>query len=330
VAGTRTWTDEAMELFGLTLADRRGRVGGDADEFNLALHPDDRHLPQSFYELAHRQDWYPVEYRILRPDGTIRWVSGGGQVVSRGKDGKAQRLVNVVTDITGRKLAEEHIKLLMNELSHRAKNLLAVVLSIATQTRRTAGTFDEFLTRFTQRLQGLAASHDLLALQDWQGASLTDLVRDQLAPFVEAGSARLSVSGSSIFLGPKAAEAIGLALHELATNAVKYGALSSPAGRVTVSWDWKTSATEPRLLQMSWEERGGPPVSLPTSKGFGHVVFGRIVTEILDGKVEMDFASEGLNWKLLIPTRNLVTEQAAARDWFASPARLSERRTVSD
>lgn len=170
----------------------------------------------------------------------------------------------------------------------------------------------------------------MLALQDWQGASLTDLVRDQLAPFVEAGSARLSVSGSSIFLGPKAAEAIGLALHELATNAVKYGALSSPAGRVTVSWDWKTSATEPRLLQMSWEERGGPPVSLPTSKGFGHVVFGRIVTEILDGKVEMDFAPQGLNWKLLIPTRNLVTEQAAARDWFASSARLSERRTVSD
>jgi PAS domain S-box-containing protein len=330
VAGTRTWTDEAMELFGLTLAGHRGRVGGDADEFKLALHPDDRHLPPSFYELAHRQDWYPVEYRILKPDGTIRWVSGGGQVVSRGKDGKAQRLVNVVTDITDRKLAEEHIKLLMNELSHRAKNLLAVVLSIATQTRRTAGTFDEFLRLFTQRLQGLAASHDLLALQDWQGASLTDLVRDQLAPFVEAGSARLSVSGSSIFLGPKAAEAIGLALHELATNAVKYGALSSPAGRVTVSWDWKTSGTEPRLLQMSWEERGGPLVSLPTSKGFGHVVFGRIVTEILAGKVEMDFAPEGLNWKLSIPTRNLVTEQAVARDWFASPARLSERRAASD
>ena len=311
-AGTRTWTEEAMALFGLTLVDGRGRFGGEDDEFRLAIHPDDRDLTESFYQQADRQDWFPVEYRILKADGTIRWLSGGGQVVARGKDGKARRMVNVVADITDRKRAEEHIHLLMRELTHRAKNLLAVVLSIASQTGRTAGTFEEFLARFSLRLQGLAASHDLLVLQDWRGASLADLVRDQLAPFVETGSTRIDVSGPCVVLGPKAAEAVGLAVHELATNAVKYGALSVPTGRVTVSWAWENPDTEPRQLRLSWLERGGPLVMRPTNKGFGHIVFGRIVTEILSGKVEMDFGPEGLSWQLLLPASNLVTERTTA------------------
>ena len=127
-----------------------------------------------------------------------RWLSGGGQVVARSPDGKAQRLVNVVADVTDRKVAEEHVKFLMGELTHRSKNLLSVVQAIASQTGRTVDTFEEFQKRFAQRLQGLAASHDLLVLQDWQGASLTDLVRDQLAPFTEPGSERVTVSGPDV------------------------------------------------------------------------------------------------------------------------------------
>ena len=123
IGGTKTWTKEAMALFGLSLVDGRGRFGGDADEFKLALHPDDRHLAQGFYELADKQDWFPVEYRIRRPDGTIRWLSGGGQVVARGPNGKAQRLINVVADVTDRKVAEEHVKFLMGEITHRSKKL---------------------------------------------------------------------------------------------------------------------------------------------------------------------------------------------------------------
>ena len=184
-AGTRTWTKEAMALFGLSLIDGQGRFGGDKDEFKLALHPDDRRLADGFYELADQQDWFPVEYRIRRPDGTIRWLSGGGQVVARSLEGKAQRLINVVADVTDRKVAEEHVKFLMGEITHRSKNLLSVVQAIASQTGRTVDTFVEFQERFTQRLQGLAASHDLLVLQNWQGASLMDLVRDQLAPFTD-------------------------------------------------------------------------------------------------------------------------------------------------
>jgi PAS domain S-box-containing protein len=156
-AGTRTWTKEAMALFGLSLTDGRGRFGGDADEFKLALHPDDRHLAKGFYEIADKQDWFPVEYRIRRSDGTIRWLSGGGQVVARRADGKAQRLVNVVADVTDRKAAEEHLKFLMSEITHRSKNLLAVVQAIASQTGRGVDTFEGFQEQFVKRLQGLAA-----------------------------------------------------------------------------------------------------------------------------------------------------------------------------
>ena len=120
-----------------------------------------------------------------------------------------------MADVTDRKIAEEHVKFLMSEITHRSKNLLSVVQAIASQTSRTVDTFEEFQKRFTQRLQGLAASHDLLVLQDWQGASLSALVHDQLAPFTEFGRERITVSGPDIMLRPQAAEAIGLALHEL-------------------------------------------------------------------------------------------------------------------
>lgn len=308
VTGTRIWSEEAMELFGLTLADGRGQAGGDGDEFRLSLHPDDRHLAKKFHELADRQDSFPAEYRIVRPDGSIRWLSGRGQVVARSPEGRAHRLVNVVVDITDRKVAENHIQFLMREISHRSKNLLAVVQSIAFQTARTAGTMDEFQTRFSQRLQGLAASHDLLVHREWQGAALDDLVRDQLSSFVEIGGPRLNASGPDVFVSPEAAESIGLALHELATNAVKYGAWSAPAGRVAVSWILEHGSGG-RQLRLRWVEEGGPQPEPPSRKGFGHVVFERIVANALRGKVTMDFAPSGLNWELSIPTSNLVNER---------------------
>jgi two-component sensor histidine kinase/PAS domain-containing protein len=257
ITGTRTWTREAMALFGLSLVDGRGRFGGDADEFRLALHPDDRYLADRFYDLADKQDWFPVEYRIRRPDGTVRWLSGGGQVLARSAEGKAQRLINVVADVSERKIAEERVKFLMGEITHRSKNLLSVVQAIASQTGRTADTFQEFQKRFTQRLQGLAASHDLLVLRDWQGAPLKELVRLQLDPFTEPGSERISVSGPDVLLRPEAAEAIGLALHELATNAVKYGALSVPVGKVTISWAFEDHGPEPRQFLVNWIDAAG-------------------------------------------------------------------------
>ena len=182
---------------------------------------------------------FPAEYRVVRPDGSILWLSGAGHVTARGLDGKAHRLVSVMVDITERKKAEDHIQFLLREMSHRSKNLLSVIQAIASQTARSTGTTEEFARRFIQRLHGLATSHDILVDQSWQGAPLADLVRHHLAPFVEGDPSRLVFSGPSVMVTAQAAQAIGLALNELATNAAKYGSLSTTEGRVVVRWDFE-------------------------------------------------------------------------------------------
>jgi PAS domain S-box-containing protein len=313
VARTRLWTKEGMVLFGLNLADGRGRVGGEDDEYRLALHPDDRHLMQEFHELANKQDSFTSEYRVVRPDGTTLWLRGRGQVTVRAPDGKAERMVSIVTDVTDRKAAEDHIQFLMHEISHRSKNLLMVIQSIARRTARTAGTMEEFENRFERRLQGLAASHDVLVRENWHGAPLANLVRQQLLPFVEIQSSRFEIAGPDVVITAEAAQAIGLAIHELATNAIKYGALSESGGKVSVSWmfDGMAGASGPLLL--NWIEQGGPPVSPPSRKGFGHVVIGEMVERSLGGKVAVEFAGEGLKWRVSIPATNLVSEPPPER-----------------
>ena len=153
--------------------------------------------------MADKQDWFPVEYLSTGWNDLLAMEAAKPK---RRSVKASQRLINVVADVTDRKVSEEHVKFLMSEITHRSKNLLSVVQAIASQTGRTVNTFEEFQKRFAQRLQGLAASHDLLVLQDWQGASLTDLVRDQLAPFTEPGSERITVSGPDIMLRPEAAK----------------------------------------------------------------------------------------------------------------------------
>jgi PAS domain S-box-containing protein len=310
VSKTRIWTPEGMALFGLTLADGRGHVGGDEDEYWSALHPDDRHLMQEFHELANKQDAFTSEYRVVRPDGTILWLRGHGRVVARTPDGKAHLLISIVADVTDRKAAEDHAQFLMHELSHRSKNLLAVIQSIARRTARSASTMEEFESRFGQRLQGLAASHDVLVVNTWQGAPLANLVRKHLEPFVDVQSSRLELTGPDIIVCAEAAQAIGLAIHELTTNAIKYGALSLPTGKVKVSWTFDGDAETPRQLILNWIEQGGPPVVPPSHRGFGHVVFDDMIERSLNAKVAVEFAVSGLNWRVSIPATNLIGGQA--------------------
>ena len=307
VGRTRTWSAEGMALFGLDLVEGRGRVGGEADEYVAALHPDDRHLAQRLHELADEEDSFPAEYRVVRPDGSIVWLWGYGQVIARGADGKAERLISIMVDITERKKTEDHIRFLLLEVSHRAKNLLSVIQAIAGQTVRTAGSLEEFENRFNSRLHGLAASHDILVSQSWQGAPLADLVRQQLAPFIEVGSSRLELVGPEVVLAVRAAQAIGMALHELATNASKHGALSASPGIVRVSWAFDDAGAHPRPLRLSWAELGGPPATAPTRKGFGYLVIERMAASAVSGEAVLEFSPEGLRWVLTIPALNLVT-----------------------
>jgi two-component sensor histidine kinase/PAS domain-containing protein len=325
VAKTRLWTPEGMALFGINLPDGHGLVGGAQDEYWSALHPEDRHLMRKFHELADKQDSFASDYRVVWPDGTTLWLRGHGRVVARLPDGKAHRLVSIVADVTERKAAEDHAQFLMHELSHRSKNLLAVIQSIARRTARTTTTMDEFESRFGNRLQGLAASHDVLIRNSWQGAPLAALMRQQLMPFVDVQSSRVELTGPDISVTAEAAQAIGLAIHELATNAVKYGALSLPAGKVKISWTFDSESLTSRECLLKWVELDGPPVVPPSRNGFGHLVIGEMIERSLNAKVALKFGTQGLEWSISIPATNLLIEAQTGTESILRPDRRLDR-----
>ncbi len=297
---TREWSDEGMALFGLKRASGLGTVGGETDEYRAALHPSDRHLMREFHKIADQQDEFEAEYRILRPDGQLLWLAGRGRVIARGPDGTARRLISIVSDITERKAAEEKVRFLMREITHRSKNLLAIVQAIARQTARSTSTFEEFQRRFVARVQGLAASHDLLVNEDWSGASLKQLIDAQLALLAGRAMQQVQVDGPEVQLSSEVSQGIGLALHELVTNSLKYGALSVPGGMLSINWRFETAGGSKHVL-LHWLERGGPVVAQPLRKGFGHTVIEGMVAASTGGKVQLDFAPEGLSWTLSFP-----------------------------
>ena len=199
---------------------------------------------------------------------------------------------------------EAHVRLIMRELSHRSKNLLAIVLAIARQTSRHTTSFSDFESRFNSRIQALADAHDLLVEQQWSGAYLDDLVRAQLTAF---GTERVSTHGDRIMLRTEAVQNVALALHELATNASKYGALSAPGGEVKIDWARDPGVADERSLRLSWRESGGPTVTTPAKKGFGCFVLERVTINAL-GEGSLEFKPDGLVWTCIIKSEHLVTE----------------------
>ncbi len=164
------------------------------------------------------------------------------------------------------------------------------------------------MTRFSERLAGLAGSHDLLSNVDWEGASLIDLIRSQLRHYEDRFDEKIHLEGPDLFLKPEAAQNIGIALHELSTNAAKYGALSVPGGSISISWHVKKDTDIPRL-HMTWQESGGPAVAAPGHKGFGHVVMDRITGQALGGTSRADFNPAGVTWQLDVPAASIVLER---------------------
>ena len=193
----------------------------------------------------------------------------------------------------------EHIHLRMREVSHRAKNMLSLVEAIARQTA--AHEPEDFIGRFAERIQALSANQDLLVRNGWLGVYVEDLVRAQLAHFVDLIGSRISMDGPQLRLNAASAQAIGLALHELATNAGKYGALSTDRGRVDICW-----RTDGDAFTMSWTEREGPPVSAPTQRGFGTIVMETMAKRSVDGTVDVEYAPLGLTWRLSCPAANAL------------------------
>ena len=212
----------------------------------------------------------------------------------RSLNGQVQSIIGAVSDISDRKSTEQHIRTLLSELAHRSKNLLTVIQVMA---RRSVGpelSSEDFVASFIERLSGLAQSHDLLAREDWRGISMRELITSQIGYLGDEKSARLDFDGPDIVLTPVAAQNLGMAIHELSTNAVKYGALSVNGGQVTIRWSiWGDAEGRPRM-KLAWSERGGPEVSAPKRRGFGLFVIEAIAARALGGTVDLRFEPDGV------------------------------------
>jgi PAS domain S-box-containing protein len=284
-SGTIVWNREQEILFGLAPEAFAGTI--EAWRSQLLAEDLVRMEAEMGAAMAARQEVMGFEFRIRRPDGAVRWVEGAARFLYA-PDGAPYRMVGTNMDITDRKVAEQHQRLLINELNHRVKNTLAIVQGIAWQSFRSSGMARGALEAFEGRLSALAAAHDVLTRQSWESASIGSIVAEAVAPH-HAADGRLTAHGPSVDLEPKTAVALGLAMHELATNAVKYGALSGPAGKVEVRW-----TADGGQLRLTWRESGGPAVSQPVRRGFGARLLEQGLAEELRGAVRLEFRSEGV------------------------------------
>jgi len=230
--------------------------------------------------------WDMTCYPLKRPDGSILAIGV------------------TVEEITERKRAEELQSLLMREINHRTKNMLSIVLSIARQTA--APDSAEFVKRFSGRIQALSASQDLLIKSDWRGVELEELVRTQLAHFVDLIGTRITVRGLQLRLAAAAAQNIGMALHELAINASEHGALSGECGRVEI--DWRLDGDD---FSIGWTECDGARVEPPKRHGFGNMVISTVAKASVDGDVELHYAPTGLIWRLKCSADKVLERRGA-------------------
>ena len=245
---------------------------------------------------------------IERPDGTRIFVTDHAIVV-RDDDGRIVGGLNMIADVTERRRSEAHIRKLLDEVDHRSKNILSVVQAIARQTA--VASPDAFVARFSERIQHLAVSHDLLVKSRWRGIDLIELVQAQLRPFRGLIGERIMLAGASFMLTVAATQTLGIILHELATNATKYGALSTSSGEVEISWQAE-QAGGAEVFAISWVESRGPEVTAPDRRGFGSIVMKEMAETSLDGDVDLQFLPTGLSWRLRCPAGK-VLESAASR-----------------
>ena len=209
----------------------------------------------------------------------------------------------IVRDITERKRAERHQALMVAELDHRVKNILAQVSAVATSTREGSRSVDEFLRSLQGRIRSMAAAHNLLSKSGWHGVGLAALVRNQLAPY--ATGMNVTISGTDVMLNSAGTQAVARVLHELATNAAKYGALSIPSGQVSVNWDRKPNRNATNLI-LIWRELGGPPVPSKVQSSYGTALIRNLITYELGGTVDLVFATEGVNCRIEIPNERAL------------------------
>jgi two-component sensor histidine kinase len=258
-----------------------------------------------------------MEFRVCCEEHGEAWFRIWAEPARDGA-GNINGLVGAITEITEQRQRDTHNRILLRELTHRTKNLLSVIQAMARQTLTDAATAREFEERFSARLQGLASSLDLLVSANWGGASIQDLFRSQLGHFAELIGHRIKLSGPEMRLTPEAAQNLGLALHELATNSAKYGALSNPDGVIAVAWLVEGSGAE-KNFWLQWRENGGPPIKGPRKKGFGHAVIEKLVPRALGGTGMMALDPDGVVWTLEAPLMNVITVEDGDQALLSEP-----------
>jgi PAS domain S-box-containing protein len=288
--GSTVWDQGQYEIFGVD----PDRFVPTVDNVRPLINPDDFVLlMRAFRRVTKDTNTFQTEFRVHRPNGDVRWCTGTA-AASFDVRGRLISLSGVTVDITERKLAEERQILLAEEVDHRARNVVAVVQSIMRLTR--ADSIDDYIAALDGRIGALSNAHRLLASSRWEGADLTRLVEEEFAPYRAGGHERVTTRGPIVLLPPATAQTIALALHELATNAAKYGALSTDLGRVDLSWQ-----IEPGKLELIWVESGGPEITPPTRRGYGSRAVVAGIERQLGGVVDFDWQPSGLRCTLCVP-----------------------------
>lgn len=296
--GQATWDEGQYAICGVDPE----RFEPTLDSIGLLVHREDRErLRQALERASAFGGSFDSEFRIVRPNGEVRWCIGAA-AATVDASGRAMRFSGVTVDITDRKEAEERQILLAREVDHRARNALAVVQSILRLSR--ADTTEDFVAAVEGRIRALARAHTLLSQSRWQGADLFRLVEEELAPYRSGDASRAATAGPFVMLRSATAQTIALALHELATNAAKYGALSALEGRVSLSWELTADS-----LVLNWDESGGPRAAPPSAQGFGTRMIKATVERELAGKVRFEWRPAGLRCYMAIP-RSHVAEAA--------------------
>jgi PAS domain S-box-containing protein len=264
------------------------------------VHPEDREANMADIRrlLAEEIPSFEMFNRYVRKDGGPLWIHKHVSLL-RDAAGRPAHTIELITDLSERKRHEDDFQLLMREVNHRAKNMLSVVDAIAHQIA--AKNSEDFVERFTERLKALSANQDLLVRNEWRGVDVDDLIRGQLAHFDDLMGSRVVLHGPKLRLQASSAQVIGLALHELATNAGKYGALSTDRGRVDICW-----GADSGTFTMSWTERKGPPMRPPERRGFGTTVMERMAERSLGGTVDLCYAASGVTWRLTCAAENAL------------------------
>jgi PAS domain S-box-containing protein len=281
------YDENAQRLYGL----KESRFLHDEEGVKSKFHPDDLELMWSRVSKAldpRSEGRYEVEYRVKQLDGSWRWLSAWGLVEFEGEGSKKKPVAisGASRDLTERKENEDLQRLLLNELNHRVKNTLASIQAITALTLRGARDLPSAAEALDHRIRSMAQAHDLLTLRAWTGANLTDVVARAVEAFTPA---QVKMSGNAVDISPKHALALSLALHELATNATKYGALSRSEGRVSVQWN-----VHDGTLHLDWDESDGPPVARPTHKGFGSRLLEELVIHDLGGETKLSYDESGV------------------------------------